>query len=124
MMIDHNQINYLLNYLYSLNSLREEQGQTPEYSEENESLVTYDENGYYHSYNDYPAKIWPSGTKWWCSHGKLHREKDKPAIILSDGSKQWYKNGALHRDNSKPAVSCVDGHREYWENGELVTPKR
>jgi len=80
----------------------------------------FDENGKYNSYDDFPAVVWPTGTKFWFKHGKYHRDNDLPAIVYSDGTKFWFKNGKCHRDNDLPAVICLNGKKEWWLNGKRI----
>jgi len=53
----------------------------------------FDEKRRLHSYNDLPAKVWPSGAKEWYKHGIRHRDNGLPALIYEDGHKKHYENG-------------------------------
>jgi len=106
----------------------------------------YDENGQYHSYNDLPAIIMSSGTKFWYKHGNYHRENDLPAIVWPNGTQEYYKNGVeykpkitipdyvsnylgdkctcdenglLHSYNDLPAVIMSNGTQEWHKHGKL-----
>ena len=94
----------------------------PEYvTDKYGSKCLYDQNGKYHSYNDMPALIFPTGSKYWYKHGKLHRDNDFPAVINKSGAKWWCKNGKFHRDNNLPAVVSSCGHYGFfYENGKRL----
>ena len=49
--------------------------------------------GKWHSYNDHPAVIWPSGDYWWFRDGHSHRDNNLPAMVRLDGMCTWYING-------------------------------
>ena len=56
---------------------------------------TRDQNGKLHSYNDDPAVVYNSGTKFWYQHGQLHRETDA-AVIHYYGNKYYYLSGTIY----------------------------
>lgn len=55
--------------------------------------------------------------------GKLHSYNDRPAIHDYKGSLRWYKHGLLHREEG-PAVEHLNGDREWYQHGvKQVEPK-
>jgi hypothetical protein len=72
-----------------------------------------------HSFNDQPALIYMSGTKWWYNHGTPHRDNDLPAVIFGDGEMRWFQHGEHHRDNDQPSVIHTNGTKLWYHRGKL-----
>ena len=53
-------------------------------------------------------------------NGKYHSCNDFPAVITRDGSKLWYKHGEKHRDKNLPAIVWYDGQKQYWVDGKII----
>ncbi len=51
--------------------------------------------------------------------GRLHSFNDRPAIHDDEGALRWYKHGLLHRDDG-PAVEHLNGYRESWVDGVFI----
>lgn len=84
-----------------------------------EEVISYDDDGFLHSFNDEPAVIRRGSGKEWYYHGLLHRENNLPAIHRFDGSKRWLQNGLTHRDKDLPAVIWKNsGVKEWYYEGE------
>jgi hypothetical protein len=54
------------------------------------------------------------------SFGQLHSFDDHPALISVSGSKFWFKEGKRHRDNNLPAEIWYDGYAEWWVDGKRI----
>ena len=71
-----------------------------EYVEEMNGWVrTLDENDESHSYDDEPAVIAPTNTKFWYKHGNRHRLTG-PAVVYGGGSsnQEWYIDGEQYSE--------------------------
>jgi len=80
-------------------------------------MISLNENGKLHSFNDEPSIITKSGTKYWHDNGIIHRNIG-PAIETKEGYKFFYKNGRCHNENG-PSVIFNDFLRSFYLNGKL-----
>jgi hypothetical protein len=64
-------------------------------------------NGLLHSFDDKPAMIGSTGTKYWYYKGKQHREEGKPAVEYADGSMLYFNMGVLVRIINVPEFGAV-----------------
>jgi hypothetical protein len=54
------------------------------------------------------------------SNRQLHSFDDHPAVIHKSGSRFWYKDGELHRDNDLPAIISATGYNQWWVDGKPI----
>jgi len=112
-------------------------------------VVTLNEKGELHSFNDKPAVEYNDGCKFWHKKGKLHR-LDGPACEFGNGYKSYYienvkyfkeefenkvnkyntvkhddrietlnDKGELHSFDGKPAVDWSNGDKFWYKNGKF-----
>ena len=80
-------------------------------------MVSLDELGRLHSFDDKPSIITPNGTQYWHNYGVIHRENG-PAIKTAKGYQFFYQNGKCHREGD-PAVIFNEFLRSYYLKGKL-----